>query len=192
VARGSTSGVVQLLCVAVFIPRKGHDVLVRALSTIPQRNWQLVCVGSLTRDSSTVAALRSTVSALALGDRIVLADEVAGARLEAYYDTADVFVLPTLYEGYGMVVAEALARGLPVVASATGGIPGLVGEARSAPAGLLVRPGDVESLSEALSKIIVDSTLRERLAEGARDVRARLATWDDAARNMARAVQGSK
>jgi glycosyltransferase involved in cell wall biosynthesis len=113
-----------------------------------------------------------------LGDRVGLAGEVDAATLEDCYDRADVFVLPTLYEGYGMVVAEALARGLPIVASATGAIAELVG----GEAGLLVPPGDVESLTAALSQVLAEPRVRERITQGAWRVRGRLPTWEDASR----------
>jgi glycosyltransferase involved in cell wall biosynthesis len=97
-----------------------------------------------------------------------------------------VFVLPTWYEGYGMAVAEALARGLPVVSTATGAIAELMGGG----AGLLVPPGDVEALAHALSAIVTDGALRARLAAGARQARIRLRSWDDAAGLLARTIEG--
>jgi glycosyltransferase involved in cell wall biosynthesis len=97
------------------------------------------------------------------------------------YEVADLFVHPTLHETYGMVVAEALARGMPVIGSATGAIPNLVG----AEAGLLVTPRDIDALTRALSCVLDDAALRERLAAGARRVRDRLRTWEDAADGMA-------
>ena len=119
-----------------------------------------------------------------LEDRVSFAGELDAAALAALYDTADLFVHATLHETYGMVVAEALARGLPVVSTATGAIPDLVG----ADAGLLVRPGDPDALTDALSTVLGDDDPRERLAAGARRVRDRLPTWDDAAAKMAAAL----
>jgi glycosyltransferase involved in cell wall biosynthesis len=106
--------------------------------------------------------------------------------LAAEYDKADVFVLATEYEGYGMVVAEALARGLPVVSTPTGAIGALVGQ----DAGILVAPGDIDALSTALSSVVADSMLRARLAAGARRVRETLPSWDDAALQMSRVIEG--
>ena len=111
------------------------------------------------------------------------AGEADAATLPGHYHSADVFVLATLYEGYGMAVAEALARGLPVVSTRTGAIAELVGDE----AGLVVPPGDVTALSHALSQVLGDAAadgVRERLAAGARRVRERLPTWDDAAGRM--------
>jgi glycosyltransferase involved in cell wall biosynthesis len=111
---------------------------------------------------------------LELGDRVSLAGDLDAAALEAVYDRSDVFVLATLRETYGMAVAEALAHGLPVVSTATGAIPKLVGS----DAGLVVTPGDVAGLTGALTRVIVDSALRARLADAARRVRDSLPTWE--------------
>jgi glycosyltransferase involved in cell wall biosynthesis len=133
-----------------------------------------------------------------------------GAALDAQYAAADVFVLPTFYEGYGMAVAEALARGLPVISTPTGAIAELVngcgpGQPQGPspkpptgrghispdqPAGLLVPPGDASALAAALSRVIGDRGFRLRLAAGARRMREQLPTWKDAARKMA-AVLGA-
>ena len=105
--------------------------------------------------------------------------------LDEYYDRADVFVLATLQETYGMAVAEALARGLPVVSTTTGAIPDLVG----ADAGLLVPPGNAAALAEALARVIGDEQLRAQLSAGARRVRDRLPDWEHACSEMAAALE---
>jgi glycosyltransferase involved in cell wall biosynthesis len=183
-ASGSRDGFLQLLCVAALVPRKGHDVLFRALASIPYRRWRLSCVGSLERHPATVAQLRVVLRAEGLDHLVRLAGEADGAALGEYYAAADVFVLPTWYEGYGMAAAEALARGLPVIGSSTGAIADLVGD----DAGLVVPAGDVTALSLALSQVLGDDdravALREKLARGARRVREGLPTWNDAARRM--------
>jgi len=175
---------VHLLCVASLTPRKGHDILFRALAQIPHRRWRLTCVGSLERNPDMTISLRALARALGLENEIVFAGEAGPATLPAYYDAADVFVLPTLHEGYGMVVAEALARGLPIVSTDTGGIAELVGEN----AGLIVPPGDARAFSDALTRVVGDApeavALRRQLAVVAREVRGTLPTWDDAAERM--------
>jgi glycosyltransferase involved in cell wall biosynthesis len=117
---------------------------------------------------------------LDLEDRVAIVGEVETVPLADYYDGADLFVLATLQETYGMAVAEALARGLPVVSTITGAIPQLVGD----DAGLLVPPGNTAALAEALGRVIGDASLRARLAEGARRKRDRLPTWDHAFETM--------
>ena len=119
-----------------------------------------------------------------MADRVTLRGELDDTELAAAYDRADLFVLATLRETYGMAVAEALAHGLPVVSTTTGAIPDLVGDR----AGILVPPGDETALAAALARVMGDAGLRDRLAEGALRVRDRLPTWDEAAKTMAVAV----
>jgi len=178
--RAGNAAPCRLLCVATLTPRKGHDLLFRALASLGDRPWHLVCAGSFDRDLATAARLREQMQALRIGDRVDLLGDLNTDALAIQYDLADVFVLPTLYEGYGMAVAEALARGLPVVSTATGGIAELVGDA----AGIVVAPGDLEAFTAALSRVLDDADLRERLADGARLARNRLSTWDETVRTI--------
>jgi glycosyltransferase involved in cell wall biosynthesis len=184
-ARGSGGRPLHLLSVATLNPNKGHEILIEALATVPQRDWQLTCVGSITRHPATAARVVATIRRLGLEDRVILVGELDAATLDGYYDRADVFVLATLQETYGMAVAEALARGLPVVSTTTGAIPDLVG----ADAGLLAPPGNIEVLARALARIIGDAALRAQLAEGARGVRDRLPDWGRAYVKMAAALE---
>ena len=167
----------RLLCVATVIPRKGHDILFRALATLRDVQWRLTCVGGLERDPALTTRLRAQVRADGLEDRVTFAGEMSRATLDAEYARADLFVLPTLYEGYGMVVAEALAHGVPVVSTATGGIEELVRGARLQPdlsAGLLVPPGDADALASALRRVLTDASLRAQLTRGAQLARDRI------------------
>lgn len=184
-ARGTDGPGVGLLCVATVNAGKGHDVLLEALAAVPNRSWRLTCAGSLTRDRATADRVRSLVRQLALDGRVTLAGELDAEALAVCYDAADVFVLATRRETYGMAVAEALARGLPVVSTMTGAIPDLVG----ADAGVVVPPGEVAPLAEALSRVIGDADLRARMAGGARAVRDRLPVWEVAAARMDAALQ---
>jgi glycosyltransferase involved in cell wall biosynthesis len=189
-ARGSQgglgpSGPVQLLCVATLNPGKGHEILFRALAATGHRHWRLTCAGSLDRHPETVQRLRATLRTLGLEDCVQLAGDLDAATLARCYDDADLFVLATLHETYGMAVAEALGRGLPVVSTSTGAIPELVGP----DAGLTVPAGDTTALAAALSRMLDDPHLRARFAEGARRVRDRLPTWDQAAGRAAEALE---
>ncbi|HEX3646238.1 MAG TPA: glycosyltransferase family 4 protein [Vicinamibacterales bacterium] len=175
---------VALLCVATLTPRKGHALLLSALGSIPQRDWRLTCAGSLSRDPETVARVRAQIRDLGLEDRVTLLGDLDQPALAAQYDRADLFVLATLYEGYGMAVAEALARGLPVLSTATGAIQDLVGNA-----GIIVSPGDLPALTAALSSAIGDPTLRATLRANASCRRRRLPTWDAAVAAMARTLE---
>ena len=182
-ARGSQSAM-SLLCVATLTPRKGHELLCRALAAVSKKQWRLRCAGSLDRDPATTARVRAQLRADGLEDRVSLVGELDAAALALEYDRADVFVLATLYEGYGMAVAEALARGLPVVSTATGAIEEIV-----CGAGRIVPPGNLDALTVALSSVLGDPSARDALAARARQVRDRLPTWDDATTRLARALE---
>lgn len=171
----------RLLCVATVTPRKGYEILLEALASIRFDNWTLRCAGNAVRDDATAARVRARLADPRLAGRVELIGDLGPEALGAEYDRADVFVLATLYEGYGMAVAEALARGLPVVSTSTGAIADLVG----AEAGVVVAPGDRAAFTDALTRVLADADLRARLAGGARRVRDRLPTWEDAAARMA-------
>ena len=181
-ARGAR---VMLLSVATLHPGKGHEILLEALAPLNRFDWHLLCAGSLTRHPDTTARVRAAMARLGLDERVSLVGALDESRLSRCYDRADVFVLATLQETYGMAVAEALAHGLPIVATTTGAIPEMVGEE----AGLLVPPGDSAALSDALRRIIGDAALRNRLMDGTERARNRLPTWDQASRHMADALE---
>lgn len=183
-ARGSGGPEVSLLSLATVTPRKGYDVLVSALVRLRHLPWRLVCLGSLDRDPEYVRQVRSLVDAARLADRVVFGGEADVDAVREAYDRADLFVLPTRYEGYGMVVSEALAHGLPVIATATGAIPALVVDG----SGVVVEPDDVEALTRALEHAIGEPGVLADMAAGARRVRARLPTWSAASGRMADAL----
>jgi glycosyltransferase involved in cell wall biosynthesis len=174
----------RLLCVGSVTPRKGHLLLVEALAALVQHRWQLDCIGSLTRDRETAARLGGRIAALGLDERIRLLGELPPAALAAAYARADVFVLASLFEGYGMAYAEALAHGLPVLGTTGGAIADTV----PADAGLLVEPGSVAALRDALGRLLTDAGLRRRLAAGAARARERLPDWPTAAARFAEAL----
>jgi glycosyltransferase involved in cell wall biosynthesis len=177
------AGPAQLLCVATLTPRKGHLVLLDALARLGALDWRLVLIGSLDRDPATTDAVRARIAALGLGSRVALAGEWPPARLAEAYEAADVFVLPSFHEGYGMAFAEAMAWGLAIVATRAGAIPETVPES----AGILVPSGDADALAAALREVVVDAGLRARLAAGARAHAATLPSWRQAVARWAAA-----
>jgi glycosyltransferase involved in cell wall biosynthesis len=183
-ARGSAGGPLRFLSVGALSSGKGHEILCRALAPLRARAWHLECVGSTTRDAPTVARVQASVASLGLSDRVTLSGELDAEGVARSYDRSDVYVTATLRETYGMAVAEALARGLPIVGTRTGAIEELVGDG----AGIVVAPGDADALSAALARIIDDPALRARFAGGARRVRERLPTWEQAIGRMEAAL----
>lgn len=183
-AVGSGGGAVALLCVGALVPRKGHGLLIDALADCAALPWRLNCIGSLDRDPRTAADVAARIARQGLQDRVDLRGEVADAALAAAYNAADVFVLASALEGYGMAFAEALAHGLPIVGSGDGAVCETVPET----AGLIVPVGDRAALREALARAIGDDALRARLARGARQAGAGLPDWPTAGRAFARAL----
>lgn len=183
---GGPAGPVRLLCVATLTPRKGHAVLLQALAGLAGRDWVLHNVGCATRDAQTAARLHAMSAVPELAGRVFWHGAVDAAALREQYAAADLFVLPSLHEGYGMAVAEALAFGLPVLASNAGALA----QTLPAKAGLQVPPGDVIALRTALAQLMADTGLRARLAAGARAAAARLPTWDQQAVRFAAVLEG--
>lgn len=184
IARGSFSDTLVLLCPASLTPRKGHADLFAALADLRELNWRLICVGNPTLDPAHAAALTNMIARLDLETRIDMRSEASETEMHALYDEADLFVLASLYEGFGMVVSEAVARGLPLVTTSGGALSETVPPA----AAFVVPPGDVAALREALRLTISDSELRAKLAEGSRAARGHLPDWKQAADSFAHAL----
>jgi glycosyltransferase involved in cell wall biosynthesis len=180
-----TPGGGRLLCVGAVVPHKGHDLLLDALLDVPSPPWRCTVVGPLDRDPPFVERLRQKAADSGLADRICFAGPRAGEELRRQYRAADVLVLPSRLEAYGMVVTEGLAVGLPVVAAAVGGVPEALGRTTDGPPGLLVPPDDASALREALGSWLRDAGLRERLRRAAHERRSSLEGWDATAHRVA-------
>ncbi|MCX5424962.1 glycosyltransferase family 4 protein [Streptomyces sp. NBC_00078] len=181
-----TDGVSRLLCVAAVTPRKGQHRLVQALAAARDLPWSCVCVGGLGHDPEYVARLRLLIKEHGLQDRIELAGPKAGAELDASYNTADLMVLTSYAETYGMAVTEALARGIPVLATDVGGLPEAVGRAPDGGVpGILVPPEDPAALAAELRGWFGEADVRRRLKAAARGRRAALDGWATTARSLA-------
>jgi glycosyltransferase involved in cell wall biosynthesis len=187
-AAGSHDGG-RLLCVGAVIPAKGHDLLLTALAAVADRSWRCVCAGSLDRAPAFVSALRRAVLATGLDGRIAFTGPLGGPALDDAYAAADVLVLPTRAESYGMVVGEALARGLPVLASDVGGVPEALGTTAAGRPGLLTPAGDVAALAASLRRWLDDAGLRARLQRAAHRRRADQARWAATAGRVARVLE---
>ncbi len=164
-------GAVRALCVAQWIERKGILDLVRAWTLHERPGAVLELVGETDADPAYAERVRAVLR----GASIVVRGPVDDAALGSAYAAADLFVLPSRYEGYGIVYAEALSQGLPVIACEVGPVPELVGDE----AALLVPPGDVEALSEGLDLLLGDATRREQMSAAARRRAGELPRWED-------------
>lgn len=210
-AEGSRPGGV-LLCVAALVPAKGHDVLLGALGRVADLSWRCTCVGALDLDPAHVARLKRQAEASAITERVHFAGVMGRDELAGAFAGADLLVLPSRAETYGMVVTEALAHGVPVVTTDVGGVREALGGAREALggvrealggareglgddgpglAGLLVPPGDEAALAGALRAWLEDPQLRDRLRRCARARRATLSGWGTTARSIGSVLLGT-
>jgi glycosyltransferase involved in cell wall biosynthesis len=181
-----------LLCVAAVTPDKGHDVLLDALAGATDLSWRCDCVGSLDRDPAFADGVRGRARDGGLGDRVRFPGPRTGPELDRAYATADLLVLASHAETYGMVVAEALARGLPVIAADVGGVTEALGHGDDGTRpGLLVAPGDPAALGAAVRAWLGDAELRERLRRAARERRASLRRWPATTSALAGVLAGA-
>jgi len=188
---GSDAGAsARLLCVGAVTPEKGQDVLVTALAGLADRAWECECVGPLDRAPGFVAGVERAIGAAGMVSRIRLTGPRTGPALAAAYASADLLVLPSRTETYGMVVTEALARGLPVLAFDVGGVSEALGTAADGTRpGLLVPAGDVDALGWALRRWLDDPVLRRWLRAAAARRRAGLTGWGHTADRVARVLE---
>ena len=181
-----TDGVSRLLCVATLTPRKGQHRLIEALAAAADLPWTCECVGGFGNDPEYVDHLRDLIKRHGLQDRLHLAGPRAGAALDATYASADLMVLMSYAETYGMAVTEALARGIPVLATDVGGLPEAVGRAPDGGVpGILVPPEAPAALAAELRGWFGEADVRRRLKAAARGRRAALDGWATTARSLA-------
>jgi len=174
---GSAGRACQILSVGDLIPRKGHNVLLRALNRLYDLDWELTIAGSVDRDPVHANGLCALAADLAIARRVRFADNAT----DALWAGADLFALTSYFEGYGVAIAEALRRGLPVAVTNVGAVPGLVGPE----AGVVCAPGDVEQLSKAMRRLIFDRALRHDMAEVAWQSGRSLPPWNEQAARLA-------
>ncbi len=177
----------RLLCVGTVVPRKGQDVLVRALARLRHLRWSCVCAGNLDKAPTYASAVRTQAVEEGLSDRLAFTGKCGQSALDDLYHSASLFVLPSHHEGYGMALTEALAHGLPIVSTTGGAVPHTVPDA----AAILVTPGDEAGLADALGYLLASpagALRRARMASAARAHARTLPTWERAASAFAQAI----
>ena len=179
----------HLICVGVLSRHKGQDLLVEALADLADRDWHCVLAGSLDRDPDFVEHLQTRITRLGYDHRVRLSGVLTGAALSHAYTTADLLVAPSRAETYGMTVTEALAHGLPVIATAVGGLPEAFGStADGTGPGQLIPPGDPAALAAALGDWLGDEGHRHRLRAAVRQRQPTLRGWEQTTREIADAL----
>ena len=173
---GSRKATCHVLSVGRLAPRKGHDVLLRALARLPDLDWRLTIAGDSHGEAAWVEGLGTLAAGLGIGHRVELLERPAGAALEWLWETADLFALASRRETTGVAVAEALRRGVPVAVTGCGALPEDVGV--SCP------PEDAAALSCCLRRMIFDRALRQHMAETAWTVGQDLPGWPAQARRF--------
>ncbi|MCQ2005021.1 glycosyltransferase [Rhizobium sp. NRK18] len=173
----------HIVAVGTLTPRKAHDVLIDALKSVEDLPWRATIAGSRTLHPETAAALAAQIERLGLSGRISLIGEREDIR--QLMATGDIFALASRYEGYGMVFAEALSQGLPIVACRAGAIPEVVPEE----AGFLTPADDVEAFAGSLRTLLSDQALRRRMADAARRAGEKLPDWPETARIISQTLE---
>lgn len=179
-----------ILAVGALIPRKGYPVLIDALAHLTESHdlptdWHLTIVGDTDRDTQEANLVRELVLSSGLRRNITIAGEVSARELSRLYARADLFVMPSLYEGYGMVLAEAMARGLPVISTTGGAAAETVPDA----AAIKVAPGDVEALGDAIATAMMDGERRTEMANASWTAGRRLPDWPESAATIAAVIK---
>jgi glycosyltransferase involved in cell wall biosynthesis len=179
----------HLLCVAALAPHKGQDLLIEALAGLVETDWDCVLVGPLDREPAFTDRVRALIRQYRLEQRVRLAGVLTGAALNRAYAIADLLVVPSRSETYGIVVTEALAHGLPVLAAGVGGLPEALGFAPdgSRP-GRLVALDDPAALTSALAHWLYDEPDRQQMRAAAFQRRSTLPRWTDTIRELAAAL----
>lgn len=181
-AIGSRDATPTLLCVAAVSAQKGHDLLIEALARLRDLPWRLRCVGPIDADAPFTRRLWTRIARLGLSERIRFTGALDAQAVDAEYAGADIFVLASRLETYGMVLTEAAVRGLAIVSTRSGGIeytlpPGVA---------MLVPPGQIEPLANELRRLLGDAAARSTLAEAA--ATAPLSDWAETGRRLAAAL----
>ena len=185
-ASGASAGQpFHIVSVGSLTPRKGYGVFIDALDAVRELPWRATIAGSLDRSPETAELVRRKLSEYGFEERVLLAGQLDEATLSELYSSADVFALASLYEGYGMAFAEAIAHGLPVIASGEGAVRDTVPSS----AGFVCATGDVEAFAEALRSLLSNAALRREKAEGAWRHGQTLPNWASTADTIAKVLE---
>jgi glycosyltransferase involved in cell wall biosynthesis len=181
---GSGGPGLHLISLGSVIPRKRHELIVDALAGLADLDWRFTIAGNLTREPAHVTMLRQRIDAAGLSHRIDLAGELSGPDLDDLWRRADLYVASSRHEGFGMAIAEAVARSIPVVSTRSGA----VGSWLDPRASILVEPDDVVTMAMEMQRVLTEPGVLQSLRDGAGEARANLATWPQSAAKVSEAL----
>ena len=168
-----------ILSVGYLIPRKAHKYVVMALSKLLEAHPDIVYV--IIGRGDEERPLKRLVNKMGLQDTVEFVGQVPHRVVMAYLATCDIFALPSWHESFGVVYVEAMAHGRPVVACRGEGIEDVIVDGET---GALVEPKDVDSLTNALGKLLEDQAYARRLGEAGKALVARSFTWEQSAEKL--------
>ncbi len=174
----------EILALGSLIPRKGHDMLLRALGRLWDLDWHLTIAGAAD-DAAFGASLKAQAVELKIGDRVSFPGVLTGAALDAQWAKTDLFALATRFEGYGMAIAEALARGIPFAVTRGGA----AGDGLPDMAGAVCNVDDQITYSKTLRRMIFDTPLRREMADAAWTAGQTLPDWPAQVEKFAAALE---
>lgn len=175
----------RFICVSNYMPNKGQYILIKALTSLKHLNWQLYCFGHKNINPRYVDSLNSVVEKYSLHDKVFINEALTGNKLEEAYLDSDICVLPSYFETYGMVLTEALAHGIPVIASSGGGIRDTVPISM----GLFFKPGDISELQSVIRTILADSWLYQRLCAETATYFKQANTWQQSVKKFEEVIK---
>lgn len=173
--RSRERGPLRLLFVGNVIPRKGLHVLLESLGELRDRSWVLDIVGSFEMDETYAKRIRAQIETLDLGAKITMHGMLDGENLAASYRRAHLLVVPSSWEGFGIVYLEAMGFGLPVIAGAAGATDEIVQHEAT---GFLVPPNDPVTLRRQLERFLEDRELLTRMSLAAFERFGSFPTWE--------------
>ena len=179
----------KILCVGNYVPRKGILYLIEAFSQIERQEFSLHLVGNRKNNSSYYNQINNAVKTLKLTDCVVFHDGVDQENIKNLYASAEIFVLPSFKETFGIVFLEAMHYGLPIVTTNVSAMPELIEEGKN---GFLVPPADSQALAKAISKLIENPDLIKQMGEAGRQTVATSYYWEQSCSRFAFILQELK
>jgi glycosyltransferase involved in cell wall biosynthesis len=174
----------ELLCIANYSAIKAHDILIRSLSRLASRDWTLHLYGDIGHDKEYSSGIYSLIEQLHLEKRVIMHGIAGRDEITAIFLLADLFVMPSLFESYGMALTESLAHGVPVLTTRTGNIPHTVPPGM----GILVEPGNEEELTHAIRSLMDEPSKYASLCSTASQYHYLARSWDQAVMEFERII----